>query len=191
MRERVGQTIETEQLRASHVFNIGAEIRNVSSICCLLSEIICGQRPCAVPTTMDVQNHAMSSSTESDSCPCCSVDKLLDLDGDILGDFPEWESLPVDKSIRKSALTAIVEEADKVLDRLEAMMAVEAGKEKEEAEELASMLRGESRLQSMLRQVSPALQWLIKKPKCIRLRRRAEKEPVGNPEDMSAIATAA
>ena len=118
------QLMANRQIRAATVYRVGCEIANLSSICCLVRETLDGEREWAVPTIDEIQHHSRALDLAKDGCPCCSAERLLDLDGDVLGSFGDRRgALLVERSIQEFALSALVREAEKVLRTLDDLMA--------------------------------------------------------------------
>ncbi|CAK3776605.1 Hypothetical predicted protein [Lecanosticta acicola] len=172
--QELDKILGSERVRATGVFRTGAEIESLSSVCCLVGEILSGRRPCGVPTALELQDHTASLDVNDESCPCCSAGKLLDLDGEVLRSFPDGgEDLHVDDGIQRFALKAVVDEAEKVLAALDALILSGEGG----GSPSPVVLRRSSSLQSMARQVSSGLKRLAKMSKGMKWRKRRSKHP--------------
>lgn len=165
-------------VRASTVYRVGCEIANLSSICCLVREMLDGERQWAVPTIDEIQHHSRALDLDKDGCPCCSAERLLDLDRDVLGSSRGGdEDSSVQTSVQEfalNALNALVREAEKVLGTLDGLMAGE-----DHAEPF--VLTRASSLHRVSHSVSSRFRQLLRRIKMFRLaewRRRLAKQRV-------------
>lgn len=169
------QLVANRKIRASTIYRIGCEIANLSSICCLVREMLDGGREWSVPRIEAIQDHSRALDLEKDGCPCCSAERLLSLERDVLRRFPdEGEEAPVAKSIQESALNVLVREAEKVLRTLDDLIVGEQ-------EVDSSILTRVSGSHKNYRTVFSKARELLKRMKTLRLvewRKRLAKQRV-------------
>lgn len=167
--------VEFREVRAATVYRVGCEIANLSSICCLVRDTLEGRREWAVPAIGEIQDHSRALDLERDACPCCSAERLLDLDGEVMRSFHDGgEDASVATCTQEYALKALVDEAEKVLGSLDDYIVAE-----DEPEPLA--LLPASSFHRSLHAVGSKFRHLLRRVKVLRLvewRKRLAKQRV-------------